>query len=198
MMPLTKFELPFGLVFCIFSGIISAMESKQLYLFGSQSQPGKKPLRYKVVLPLDALILLTAVLIIFLVFAFSLGIERGRNLALRSFETNKESALLVEEKDATPQEPIQEAFIRPQAENNQNKEDDEEAKLYRIQVASFCKEITAEKEAESLKDKGYSVLVLTKGKYAVVYVGGFKNENQAKETLQVLKKTYKDCILRRL
>ncbi|MDD3296658.1 MAG: SPOR domain-containing protein [Candidatus Omnitrophica bacterium] len=176
------------------------MESKQLYLFGAQNEPEKKSLRYKVVLPLDALILLTAVLIIFLVFAFSLGIERGKNIAMRSSDTNNESTLLAEQNLTADQKPIQQAFIRPQAESSKNKEknDEEETKLYHIQVASFCKEVTAEKEAENLKDKGYQVLVLTKGKYAVVYVGGFKNENQAKETLQVLKKTYSDCILRRL
>ncbi|MBD3264998.1 MAG: hypothetical protein GF375_07835, partial [Candidatus Omnitrophica bacterium] len=54
------------------------------------------------------------------------------------------------------------------------------------------------KEADRLKDMGYPASVERKGKYAVVYVGNFDNKKRAKEYLQSLRKTYKDCILRRL
>ncbi len=69
---------------------------------------------------------------------------------------------------------------------------------YSIQVASFLKENSARQEADELKKQGYPVSLIKKGKYVVVYVGNFKNEIDAKNRMNLLKKKYKDCILRRL
>ncbi|MCK5393426.1 MAG: SPOR domain-containing protein [Candidatus Omnitrophica bacterium] len=69
---------------------------------------------------------------------------------------------------------------------------------YSIQVASFLKENSALQEADELKKQGYLVSLIKKGKYVVVYVGNYKNEIEAKNRMNLLKKKYKDCILRRL
>jgi len=69
---------------------------------------------------------------------------------------------------------------------------------YCVQVASFEKNESALKEAENLKKSGYPVLIIQKGKYSVVYAGRFKEEKEAKTSLNKLKAKYKDCVLRRL
>lgn len=69
---------------------------------------------------------------------------------------------------------------------------------YTVQVASFKKDEYAQKEALMLKKKGYDIIVVPKGSYSIVCVGKFSRKEQASVTLSQLKKTYKDCVLRRL
>ena len=69
---------------------------------------------------------------------------------------------------------------------------------YTVQVASFQKDEYAQKEAMTLKKKGYDIFVVAKGKYSIVCVGKFSRRDEAKVILSRLKKTYKDCMVRRL
>ena len=69
---------------------------------------------------------------------------------------------------------------------------------YTIQVASFTKEASAQKEIDTLKKKGLMVSILSKGKYLVVCVGNFMEKHQAKTLLSELKIRYQDCFIRRL
>lgn len=73
----------------------------------------------------------------------------------------------------------------------------EEVNKYTIQVASFKKNTTAEKEASWLKKNGYETYVLRKGDYAIVTVGKFSQANEAKAYSQRLNERYKDCLVRR-
>lgn len=68
---------------------------------------------------------------------------------------------------------------------------------YTIQVASFKKDTTAQREASWLKDKGYEAFVLRKGDYAIVTVGQFNQAQEAKVYSQRLSERYKDCLVRR-
>lgn len=78
------------------------------------------------------------------------------------------------------------------------KESVKKGNIYRIQVASFRKENSANIEARRLKKNGYPVSVMKKGDYVVVYVGSFEDEKEAKNNFKALKEKYTDCILRRL
>jgi cell division septation protein DedD len=69
---------------------------------------------------------------------------------------------------------------------------------YRIQVASYIDETSAQKLAKELKDKGYLTTLKKSNKYIAVYVSGFPDEKKANYAFEELKKKYKDCILRRL
>ncbi len=88
--------------------------------------------------------------------------------------------------DASP-----ETDARPQKENTQ---DD----IFTVQVASFKSSESARKEAMLLKQKGYDILVLPKGKHSIVCVGKFGQQNEAKVFLNKLKNRYNDCLVRRL
>ncbi len=187
------------------------MKDKQLYLFGFKEKDGKDNQRHKVVLPLDILILLGVIIVILLTFTFSLGVERGKRVAFSAAKLNLSSETETDtaqgevvEETATKEEVTQikeedklseKAAVDPVPENN---EAAEEKGRYNIQVASFLKESTALKEADTLENMGYPVSVAKKGKYAVVYVGSFKSKEEAKSKLKSLKEKYKDCLLRRL
>jgi hypothetical protein len=67
-----------------------------------------------------------------------------------------------------------------------------------IQVASFKKQEQAQREAVSLQKKGYESFVLAKGNYSIVCVGKFDEKKQAQVFSSKLKKTYKDCLVRRM
>ena len=57
----------------------------------------------------------------------------------------------------------------------------------------------AKKEAENLEERmEYDIFVLPKGKYSIVCVGKFPQEDRAKVILNKLRKRYKDCLVRRL
>ena len=71
-------------------------------------------------------------------------------------------------------------------------------KKYTIQVASFKTDLNANKEADSLKGKGFETSVLRKGSYSIVCVGKFQRKEEAKQFSRKLRNRYKDCLVRRL
>jgi cell division septation protein DedD len=75
---------------------------------------------------------------------------------------------------------------------------DEKAKMYTVQVASFQLDKYAQKEAKTLKKKGYDIFVIPKGKHSIVCVGRFSQRQEAQEFSSKLRKKYKDCIIRSL
>ncbi len=85
----------------------------------------------------------------------------------------------------------------PKMEAQPQKKDAQED-IFTIQVASFNSPQSAQKEAMLLKQKGYDILVLPKGKHSIVCVGKFGQQNEAKAFSNKLKNRYNDCLVRRL
>ena len=176
------------------------MKERQLSLFASKNESAGNKNRYKLILPLDALFLGSAVAILLLILSFSLGVERGKKIASASIASSQAQDEKVEplknirtkkakiQEDTPPQEPIK------QAQEKSIKKDN----VYRIQVASFHKENSANAEAQKLKNDGYQVLTMRKGDWVAVYVGSFEDEKEAESNLKDLREKYADCILRRL
>jgi len=176
------------------------MKEKQLYLFGFNRDSAKNTNQYKVILPLDMLILLGVSALILLVLFFCLGIEKGKRIALR--DSGLKTAAVQE---AAPAEAVEN---KEQAEAGQSEgiaaeqaaeiKQEENLQQYYIQVASFQKEKSALQEADRLEKDGCPILTVQRGSYIVIYVGGYSDKKEAKNKLAELKKKYKDCILRRL
>lgn len=172
------------------------MQGKQLYLFSHRRENEKGSIRPKVILPLDTLILLAVIIMLLFIISFSMGVERGKHIVGLTRELKKEAVL-----------PDQGLNIDPVEENEIKKidipvrhsegENTKEKERYHVQVASFKKENAANQEAEELENKGYPVVVMKKGNYVVIYVGGFEDENEARSSFKTLKKKYKDCIFRK-
>ena len=165
------------------------MQGKQLYLFGFHKNSDKASTRPKIILPLDTLILSGVIIVLILILLFSLGVERGKKVAYKL--KNKEESL---NKPEIFRDPVT-AASAPEKTVIEEKNTE---KKYHVQVASFHKENSARQEAKTLENDGYPVIITKKGDYLVIYVGGFKNEREAKSNFKNLQKRYKDCFLKRL
>jgi cell division septation protein DedD len=71
---------------------------------------------------------------------------------------------------------------------------------YTIQLASYMNTKDAQAAAQSLRKKGFTAVILTKGKYSVLCVGRFSNKEKAQALLSEFRKnsSYKDSFIRRL
>ncbi len=136
----------------------------------------------------EKIILVIIGMMITSIISFSLGVERGKQLRVSTFRPIAQQAT-----DAN--EPKETAVIKA---GTKVEPLPLEKQGYMIQLASYKTKTHAQKEVDLLKKNGFSPLVLTKGSYAVLYVGNLSNKKTAQSLLAELKKRYKDCYIRRL
>lgn len=173
--------------------------------------------RNTIVVPLDTFLLLGIVVVLLFILSFSLGVERGRKIAERYLaEKNKGSLEAIDDKFSIPpadlekeendnqNQPKEEAAVKDSKEqaeekkgDKKDKEEDKEESKYIIQLVTYLKEKIAIEEVEKLKKEGYPVYVSKKGNFTVILLGGFKNQEEAQKNMQILRKKYKDCFIRR-
>lgn len=165
-------------------------------------------------LSLENVVIAGIFMLMIMIFAFSLGVERGRKIVLvNSGIPTPNGTITSSQKDIFTAQPLapqnthtsNTATPRPLLEKKKVEEaiedpaqNDFPSGVYTIQVASFKKNEYAQKEAGMLRKKGYEIFVVSKGKYSIVCVGKFSEKNEAKVSLNRLIKTYKDSIVRRL
>jgi cell division protein FtsN len=174
------------------------MREKQLHLFDFEEDKKRINRRPMITLPLDTCILGAVIVILLFVFTFSLGVEKGRKTAFFYFQQVRKTQTEKEEKNVREIEDEKADSKGKSSKKEEKTRQDKEENIYVIQVASYIKKDAALKEAERLQNKGYPVLVLKKGKYLVIFVGEFKNKKDALKNMELLKKRYKDCFIRRL
>jgi len=177
----------------------------QLELFtqakGSQGQKARAGNPFLSYLRSYEKVIITA--IVFLVsgiISFSLGVERGKKLAFLKMDSRFELAGKTS-KPAVPAAPAQRSApaAAPAGENIAAPEKPRDnLQNFTIQVVSCSSKANAQQEAERLKKKGFSPLVLTKGRFAIVCVGKFPSKATAETLLVELKRRYRDCFIRRL
>ncbi|MFH1577599.1 MAG: SPOR domain-containing protein [Candidatus Omnitrophota bacterium] len=139
------------------------------------------------------------IIIIFIVslISFSLGVEKGKGLAVRhigqpKINTAKPKPILAKDQlEYSKNNPVQ---SKEKTDLNQKKE----TPRYTVQVATFKTKTHAEKEAKRLKDKGLEAQIIPRGNNISVCVGNFSEKQNAQVSLDQLKKTYHDCFIRRL
>lgn len=122
------------------------------------------------------------------IISFSLGVEKGKTIV--------RSPASIQTMDKSPLQPPPSIEKRDDVKQPQPKE--EKIQNYTIQLASYKTKAHAEQEAERLRKKGISPLVLSKGAYTVLYAGSFPDKETAKSLLPELKKRYHDCFIKRL
>lgn len=188
------------------------MKETQLNFLGVEDDRNLQKKRHTIVFPIDTLILLSIVVILLFILSFSLGVERGRKIAYLSIEKDKKffketeslaidssssqiTIIQPEKKNQVIEESENKQEVKPPIEETPKWQDTEK---YLIQVATYVKEQTAQQEVEKLQGKGYQTLVSKKGKFVVIFVGEFKDKEEAKKSMELLKKSYKDCFIRRL
>lgn len=125
-------------------------------------------------------------IIITSLISFSLGVEKGKRTSQIAPQVNNPKVIV----PARVVIPEQQNYAKvPVQQVNQG---------FVIQLGSYKSKITLQKEIESLKKRGYSPSVSSKGAYSVLYVGNFANKETAQSQFSELKKRFKDCYIRRL
>ncbi len=150
-------------------------------------------------LSLENTVVLAIMMVMTVVFAFSLGVEKGKKLTKKIESISPIN--LVRQERSSPEEsnkkfdasfPESKIVVgAPASERPLNS-------LYTIQVASFKEETYAQKEASALKRKGFDAFVAEKGDYSIVCVGKFRDKDQTNLWVPKLKRKYTDCLVRRL
>ena len=155
----------------------------------------------KIILSLsyENMLILAIALIMLLVTCYSLGVEKGKQLAQAAQEPAKVQTIVdtaeAKEKEQAKEEPTKSTPEKRVRVKVVNAEEAPRSKAY-IQVASFLTNKYAQKESKRLKDKGYAPFTANWGKYKVVCVGGYQSQDEASRDLKQLKQLYADCILR--
>lgn len=130
--------------------------------------------------------------VIICLISFSLGVERGKHLAMPLQQPMRDP-------EVVPKTTNQDSVIQKKEETQQTAPQQKENQLrYTIQLASYKTKTFAQREADALKGKGLSPLILKKGDYIVLCVGMFENKENARPLLPELSKRYKGCYIRRL
>ncbi len=165
-------------------------KSEQMELFSSSHNDverpdlSRSPLSY--IWNYEKIILIIIGFLIIGIVSFSLGVKRGKYLALLE---KKKQTKIEQKKTLEETKPVREKVKSPPIEEEVN---------YTIQVATYKTKTYAQREADKLNEKGLKTLVLLKGKYVLLCVGKFLNKDEASVTLKKLKKRYQDCFIRRL
>ena len=189
-------------------------------------------------LGIENLVILTIVSIMIILFSFSIGVERGKGIALRESTqpVSVDKTDLVKETGTpqTPAKPFWNLFGKGPAKALPSTEEETQsaqpsasqgadspaikavAKVtekatkavassvktgtaFTIQIASYKTEKGAQKEASSLKKKGYNdVFVLQKGSYTILCVGNFQKKEAANLLGKKLMGRYQDLRVRSL
>ncbi len=177
----------------------------------------------RVTLTFENLVVVLVTVIVGLIVAFSIGVEKGKRLTLagppeaQMAVPASPARMTVPPVQVSSSAPVMAApAVKPQpapvmmaqtvaaepatADPTVNNAPPEKGvdKRYTIQVASYKTQTYAQKEANALKRQGFEALVVTKGNFSIVCVGQFAGEDQAKTLLKKLKTRYKDCIVRSL
>lgn len=134
--------------------------------------------------------------------SFSLGVEKGKRLAVAKLD----SAAPIPQKaivDSQPREvPLPKQESLPPVIKKETLPPEIAAQktsgAYTVQLASYKTRSGAQKEAQELKRKGFSTIILAKGSYVILCVGNFSTKDTAKQLVLQLKNRYKDCYVRRL
>lgn len=136
------------------------------------------------------------VCVIVSLISFSLGVEKGKTLAVH---INKQGSELTEQ-TSPAQDKIQPGKSKATKIllANESEAKKEDISKFTVQVATFKTKAYAQKEAKRLEDKGVKALIIPKGNYVIVCVGDFSDKHEAKAIVNKMRETYHDCFIRRL
>lgn len=134
-------------------------------------------------------VLIIILLLVTGIISFSLGVERSRRTPVNQRTAIVNQPIVVESpkkvESLNPPAVVKSVVVKQEGQ-------------YTIQVASFKGSSHARQEADLLNKKGFKAFTLNKGKYVILCVGNFPNNESAQPLLSELSKYYKSCYIRRL
>ncbi|MEI8350575.1 MAG: SPOR domain-containing protein [Candidatus Omnitrophota bacterium] len=190
------------------------MKGRQLQFFAADDDVNGR--RKTIILPLDTFILLCIVVVLLFIVAFSLGVEKGRKISYAAAEKKERifsgsvppdsgSTLQVLQSDIPTQtvpRPVTSSGSAPIKKEEptvrvSEKKTQVAGSRYVVQVATYYQENFAQEEVRKIKAKGVPAFLSKKNNFIAVFAGYFNSKEEAEKSMVVLKKTYRDCILRR-
>ena len=166
-------------------------------------------------LTIENLVVLSILGIMVAVFAYSLGVERGKHVMAAQWNARAQAKPMAAEvpaiaaqavtaiKTAGPSvgsavanAPVQAIQPTPTVIVQQNLQKADPRFKFTVQLASYADGNFARKVAQDLDKKGFETIVMQKGKYAILCVGKFNQKNEAMAMISKLKSKYKDCLVR--
>jgi hypothetical protein len=164
--------------------------AQQLELFSGSGRPSEtagisRNIFFGYIRGYEKIILIVIGFIVIAVAAFSLGVEKGKLVALQAPAAKLDVAANVPAPVIL--EPVKAQEVSSSKPGN-----------YTIQLASYQSKGLAQKEAGALKKTGLAPLVISKGSYSILCVGSFNSRETARTLLSQLKKKYQDSFIRRL
>lgn len=187
-----------------------------------ETQSSKKPgsmfrheiaFRKKITLNLsyENFVVMFIVAIMLMVVFFSLGVEKGKRVALRGHTPLTAEAFHASINAPAPENPkAKEIFISetsesdkvsavgPASEREEVKVQPLPVKSYTIQVVAFKREMSAKKETKLLERKGHEVFIIPTKEWFQVCVGRYANKEESKVILDGLKEKYPTCYVRKI
>lgn len=140
-------------------------------------------------------ILIIMAMVVTGIISFSLGMEKGKSLAVTKAPA---AAIKSPSVPAAGEKAGDNRLIREEKANIRIKEETPSAKeYYIIQLGSYKDKSAAQKEAEQLKKRGFAGKTRSKGTFTVLYVGNFTDKTAAALLQSQLKKQYRDCYIRK-
>jgi len=171
----------------------------------------KIPIEYTVIIAIGVLLLV--------IIAYAIGIERGKAISLKKYRMGQGSRLLQpvelkdlttisetgpfeeeeEEEEAEPSGILQETLIGEEEPQEAKKSVSKiEDSVYTIQLASFKDREYAAEEMGKLAKMGLKAVYVRKGDWYQVYVTGYKTIEEAREAKEKLEEIYVDCFIKRV
>ncbi|MBI1976409.1 MAG: SPOR domain-containing protein [Candidatus Omnitrophica bacterium] len=149
--------------------------------------------------------------LIALVLAFSLGVERGKqvtkNYEILSFPVARiitPAPAAEEKKEAIAQQPMEETKQPVFTLKNEEKETKVSAvvkndeKGYTIQVVTYRDKKSAERLIGEFRTKGQKSFMLPKGELLAICIGEYPTSSEATKAAKGFKKQFPDCFVRKL
>ena len=184
--------------------------NSQLEMFSKtaayEQQEGSRGSFFSYVRAYEKTILLIIVIIVSGIVSFSFGVEKGKKITVSQANPRFDTAAIqlktqpvmaaLPANELTPAQ--KQSAVVAAARKTGAPRTEESGGAYTIQLASYSSRSNALKELTTLKKKGFSALILSRGKYVVLCVGNFSSEEKAQVLLSEFKKRYKTCTVRRL
>jgi cell division protein FtsN len=158
-------------------------------------------------MPTKVFFVVTIFFVVGLIFAYALGIEKGKKLSRYTVqkttsEGTANDVIVIKVKDEdllehkTLMEPITEKPVLQKVPVVVAQEDLDLP--YTVQIVAYKKQKSAEKKAKELRKNGEKVFVIPNRKrtWYQVCIGAFKTRQEAKVLARKLEKKYKGCFVR--
>jgi len=134
---------------------------------------------------LENVVFISIIVIMCIIVAFALGVERGRRLA-----------------EGVTREPVPQASKAPESLTKPIKasagEMKEAKKVYTIQLISYKTEKRALTEQSALREKKIDTFIVLSGKWHQVCTGGYEVTKDARKAMEAFKNDYKGCFVRKI